>query len=79
MKVLHTLQKCCCLLAGIVPFFFCETNNALAQQADAWQNEITIYGWWWYAGIDGAVNSPGGSKDITVEAMDIIENLNRGV
>ena len=45
MKVLHTVQKWYCLLAGIVPFFFCATNNALAQQADAWQNEITIYGW----------------------------------
>ena len=66
-------------LAGglIILLVLCFSTLASAQKADTWQNEITIYGW--YAGIDGAVNSPGGSKDITVEAMDIIENLNRGV
>ena len=63
-------------LAGglIILLVLCFSTLASAQKADTWQNEITIYGW--YAGIDGAVNSPGGSKDITVEASDIIENLN---
>lgn len=46
-----------------------------AQEADTWHNEITIYGW--LAGIDGDIRFPGAtSPDITVQASDIIEDLN---
>ncbi len=74
MSVLHTLKKCCCLSAVLVLFFFCTANNTFAQSAATWQNEVSIYGW--YAGIDGAVSALRGSQDFSVEASDIIENLN---
>ena len=35
----------------------CWVNPASAQGADAWQHELTVYGW--YAGIDGTVHYPG--------------------
>jgi hypothetical protein len=74
MKIRVTLHKSG--LAGGLIFLLvlCFSIFASAQEADTWQNEITIYGW--YAGIDGTVSSPGGSDDISVEASDIIEDLN---
>ena len=62
-------------LAGGLFFLLvlCFSTLASAQEADTWQNEITIYGW--YAGIDGTVNTPG-ADDISIEASDIIEDLN---
>ncbi len=74
MSVLDMVKKCCCLSAVVVLFVFCATINGLAQSADTWQNEVTIYGW--YAGIDGEVSALGESEDFSVEASDIIENLN---
>jgi len=74
VKVLHTVKKYCWLLAGSVLLCIGATNIALAQEADTWQNEISIYGW--YAGVDGTVSYPRGSEDISVEASDIIEDLN---
>ena len=66
------LHKCGFAVACFIRFLFSTIGSA--QAANTWQNEITIYGW--YAGIDGGVKSPGGSDDITIEASDIIENLN---
>ena len=74
MSVQDMVKKCSCLSAVVVLFVFCATINGLAQSADTWQNEVTIYGW--YAGIDGEVSALGESEDFTVEASDIIENLN---
>jgi len=71
-----TLRKNNRGLVGIIVFFL--LNLCLfssSQAADGWQNEVSIYGW--YAGIDGEVTFPGGSEtDVTVEASDILENLN---
>lgn len=59
-------------------FFSCLAGFLLfgAQPAAAdWQNEVTIYGW--YAGLDGKVQAPRGMEsDFTVEASDILDNLN---
>ena len=58
--------------------FFCCASFVSAENAqDTWQHELTIYGW--YAGIDGAVKYPDGlgpGLDLTVEASDILDNLN---
>ena len=65
------------LLGGFaILLFFCCVSSAAAQDADPWQHELTIYGW--YAGIDGAVQLPGpfgAGTDITVDASDILDNL----
>jgi len=56
------------LLSLCIPVFVC------AQEANTWQNEISIYGW--YAGIDGNITLPTGTgTDISVEASDIFDNL----
>lgn len=61
--------------AAIIPIAVCFCVFSFAQAADDWQNEITIYGW--YAGIDGTTNVPAGSgPDISVDASDILDNLN---
>jgi hypothetical protein len=54
----------------------CGANNVAAQDANTWQYELYLYGW--YSGIDSTVMYPGGrsGSDIAVEASDIIENLN---
>lgn len=61
----------------IILLLSCIATSAVGQDADTWQHELTIYGW--YAGVDGEVQYPGGpgsGADISVEASDIIENLN---
>jgi hypothetical protein len=60
----------------IALLFFSSVHNTAAQDADSWQHELTIYGW--YAGIDGTVQFPGplgDGSDFTVEASDILDNL----
>lgn len=58
----------------IILLVLCLSTLASAQEADTWQNEITIYGW--YAGIGGDVQFPGDSEaDFSVDASDILENL----
>lgn len=72
MNLLIALTRMSWLLATTTLLMLCSLNNAVAQ---TWQNEVTIYGW--YAGIGGAVKSPGGAEsDFTVEASDILDNLN---
>lgn len=73
VKLLSVLK----LLAIFVLLLFCCVNYASAQDKDTWQHELTIYGW--YAGIDGSVQFPGpfgAGSDFTVDASDIISNLN---
>jgi hypothetical protein len=58
----------------IVLLSLCIPISVCAQEANTWQNEITIYGW--FAGIDGTANLPTGSgSDISVEASDILDDL----
>ena len=55
----------------------CCMTAAPALAAGTWQHELTLYGW--YAGIDGTVQFPGPlgvSSDFTVDASDILDNLN---
>ena len=61
----------------LVLLLFCCTHLAVAQEQNSWQNELTIYGW--YSGINGDVHfpgSPGSGADFTVDASDIISDLN---
>lgn len=77
MNISKSLYKKSRLGAGIALLFFCCAHNSAAQEADSWQHELTIYGW--YAGIDGAVQFPGpagAGSDFTVDASDILSNLN---
>lgn len=73
----NAMQVKKCTVVGGLAFlliFFCSAF-IYAQETDTWQNEITIYGW--LAGIDGDVRIPSGaSPDLTVEASDIVEDLN---
>ncbi len=63
------------LTIGIVSLLvICHSVFAYAEEADTWQNEILIYGW--YAGIGGDVILPTGTDlEATVDASDIIDNL----
>lgn len=77
MNISESMYKKSWLGAAIVLLFFCCANVVCAQEEDNWQNELTIYGW--YSGIDGTVQFPGPlgvGSDFTVDASDIIENLN---
>ncbi len=77
MKVLRSVYKKSTVGAIFVLLFFCCIPYADAQDKDTWQHELTIYGW--YAGIDGTVHFPdsiGPGEDFTVDASNIIENLN---
>jgi hypothetical protein len=64
------------LVGGIIILLIlCYCTFSSAQPAASWQNEIAIYGW--YAGIDGTVVFPDGSgSDVSVDASDILDNLN---
>jgi len=66
-------------LAGAVVFLlvFSWAGSAAAQGEDTWQFELTIYGW--YAGVDGNLKypvPPGSGGNISVDASDILSNLN---
>ena len=70
------IHKKCWLGAISALLLFCCAQYAAAQDTDTWQHELTIYGW--YAGIDGSVQFPGpvgAGSDFTVDASDIISNL----
>ena len=64
------------LAAAILLLLFCFVNNAVAQEADKWQSEITIYGW--LPSIDGELkyNIPGSGDSASVDASDILDDLN---
>lgn len=72
MKVISPKQRALSLMACISLLMLCLADRAFAE---SWQNEVTIYGW--YSGIDGSVMAPGGAEsDFTVDASDILDNLN---
>jgi hypothetical protein len=64
------------LAAAVFLLLFCFVNNAAAQEADKWQSEITIYGW--LPSIDGELkyNVPGSGNSASVDASDILDDLN---
>lgn len=73
LKYLDSSMKL--LFVCIIGFLLIGSQSVYAAPAGGWQNEITLYGW--YAGIDGAVQAPTGAElDLTVEASDILEDLN---
>jgi len=77
MKASELVYKKSWIGAIIVMLLFFCAHYAAAQDTDTWQHELTIYGW--YAGIDGAVQFPGplvAGTDFTVDASDILSNLN---
>ncbi len=77
MKGFSSVYKKSWIGAIIALLFFCCVNFALAQDTDNWHHELTIYGW--YAGIDGTIQFPGpfgAGSDFTVDASDILSNLN---
>lgn len=66
-------QKLFCMLS-CVSLLLLVSQSAIGATGGGWQNEITLYGW--YAGIDGKVQAPSGAEsDFSVEASDIIEDL----
>ncbi len=67
------------MLAGLIPAaMVCgSVGSAAAGDPGGWQFEATLYGW--YAGLDSEVRFPGPlgrESDVTVDASDIIDNLN---
>ena len=74
MKPAHYIGKAS--LAVAILLLFCFVNNAAAQEADTWQSEITIYGW--FPSIDGELkyNVPGSGNSTSVDASDILDDLN---
>lgn len=76
MKRLESVYKKSWMGVVIILLLFCSIHNATAQETNNWQHELTIYGW--YAGIDGGLQIPGplgASADFTVDASDILNNL----
>ncbi len=76
MNKSESINKQSWMGAIFVLLLFCNSNTAAAQDADTWQHELTIYGW--YAGIDGTMQFPGPAgvgSDFTVDASDILDNL----
>jgi len=64
------------LLAGAAIMPLCLVGNAAAEEKSGWQYDLTLYGW--YAGMDTTFKSPGPlgrEDDLTVDASDIIDNL----
>jgi hypothetical protein len=56
---------------------FCMVNSAAAQSmadADTWQYEFTIYGW--FPSIDGTLKYPDPGGDISADTSDILDSLN---
>ena len=52
-------------------------DSVAAGEPGGWQSEATMYGW--YAGMDSEVRFPGSvgrESDVTVDASDIIDNMN---
>ncbi|MFW2367839.1 MAG: hypothetical protein ACN4GW_15590 [Desulforhopalus sp.] len=73
----HTMRVKKITVVGGLVFLLVLFSSAFiyAQDGDTWQNEISIYGW--LAGIDGDIRFPSAtSPDITVQASDIVEDLN---
>jgi len=76
MKFIALVRKSWGMSAALL-LLACCPNNATAQDADNWQFEAILYGW--YSGVDGTVKYPGGpgsGGDIAVDASDIVENMN---
>ena len=66
-------------LAAAILFLvmFCFVSNAAAtQEADTWQSEITIYGWLPSIAGELKYNVPGSGDSATVDASDILDDLN---
>jgi hypothetical protein len=64
------------LLTGAAIMPLCLVGNAAAEEKAGWQYDLTVYGW--YTGIDTTFKSPGQlgrEGDLTVDASDIIDNL----
>ncbi|GAB6193980.1 hypothetical protein [Desulfocastanea catecholica] len=79
MQWIDVLKKKLCISCTgclTVSMLFFYVQNAAAEQTDEWQFEVTLYGW--YTDLDGTVEvpgGPGGGGDISVDASDIIDNL----
>lgn len=71
------MKKILALITGMVLLLLCSSGTASAKEADdAWQFELTAYGW--FSGIDGGLQYPvsaGSGGDISVDASDILENM----
>lgn len=74
MKGIRSKRSALTILA-CVSMLLLAAQSVFAVGGGGWQNHVSIYGW--YAGIDGTVEFPGGSEsDVTVEASDVLEDLN---
>lgn len=76
MKTFGFIPKASCIAGILGLLLFCSTNFAAAEDSNSWQHELSIYGW--YAGIGGTVDvvdALGSGQDYSVDASDIIENL----
>ena len=77
MKSIKFIKGASLAAAILFVVMFCFVSNAAAtQEADKWQSEITIYGW--LPSIDGELkyNVPGSGDSATVDASDILDDLN---
>jgi len=76
MKASGLVHKKCWIGAILILLLFCCVNNGAAQEADTWEFDLSIYGW--YAGIDSSIklpNSPATGQSTTIDASDILANL----
>lgn len=77
MRTFAQLLKQSWVAAGIALLLLCCPGKASAKEADdAWQFEVTVYGW--FSSIDGSLKYPmpaGSGGNISVDASDILSNL----
>lgn len=76
MKTFGFIPKTSCIAGTLALLLFCSANFATAEDTNSWQHELTIYGW--YASIDGTIDvadALGAGQDYSVDASDLIENL----
>ncbi len=75
-KILQSFQRKSWIGVIVALLLFCCANSVAAQEADTWEFDLSIYGW--YAGIDSSIklpNAPGPGQSATIEASDILANL----
>lgn len=76
MQFKKLVQNRIWLACAAAMLFFCPAHNAAAQDAGNWEFEATLYAW--FASVDGTVKypgSPGSGRDFSIDANDIISNL----
>ena len=77
MKIINKTKRKIWVIGVVLFLAVSGLQNAAAQDEGKWQYQFTLYGWYSDLNADyGLPYGPGPGKDITIDASDIIANLN---